>query len=303
VFDREMIGKLELKGEHFVPDGFEFYGKVNVFKAGLLAADRVTTVSPTYAREILDPEGGVGLHGVLATIDPPIRGILNGVDVETWNPADDMRLVERYDPKDISGKAACKKALQEDLGLPVKERAPLVGFIARLVPQKGVDLLLFIAPRLLRSDVQLAVLGTGDADLEEGLGRLASRYDDKVAYQKTFDDRLSHRFYAGCDMLVVPSRFEPCGLSQLIGMRYGTIPVVRRTGGLADTVVDLDRDLETGNGFVFKHVDPVDLLGTILRGVVCYSTASEWSTLVKRVMEVDVSWDRSAKQYLALYTS
>lgn len=303
VFGREMVGKLELDPAHFVPDGLEFFGKLNVLKAGIISADRVTTVSPTYAREILEPDMGVGLDGVLRSLERGVRGILNGVDAEVWSPASDMRLPVRYDADDIKGKARCKTWLQEDFGLPDRPRTPIVGMISRLVPQKGVDLLLTMAPRLLRSDVQLALLGTGDPDLEQGLERLASRYPDKVAYRRAFDDTLSHRFYAGCDMLVVPSRFEPCGLTQLIAMRYGAVPVVRHTGGLADTVVDLDRQLETGNGFVFHRVDAVDLLGAVLRGVVCYSFQSEWGELVRRLLRTDVSWDRSAKQYHALYSS
>ncbi len=301
VFGSEMIGALELDRSHFVPDGFEFFGKLNVFKAGLVTADRVTTVSPTYAREVLEPEMGVGLDGVLRALPGGVSGILNGVDVDVWDPSTDMRLEARYDAGDLSGKAACKRALQEDLGLPAGERTPLVGLIARLVPQKGVDLLLNIAPRLLRSDVQLAVLGMGDQGLESGLERLASRYPDKVAFRKAFAERLSHRFYAGCDMLAVPSRFEPCGLAQLIAMRYGTVPVVRHTGGLADTVVDLDRDLETGNGFVFQRVDAVELLGALLRGVASYNSEQEWTGLVRRLLATDVSWDRSARRYLTLY--
>jgi starch synthase len=246
---------------------------------------------------------GVGLDGVLRSLPAGVTGILNGVDVDTWDPRTDMRLEARYGPDDLSGKDACKRSLQEDLDLPVKERTPLVGLIARLVPQKGVDLLLNIGPRLLRSDVQLAVLGTGEPALESGLEKLASRYPDKVAFRKAFEDRLAHRFYAGCDMLAVPSRFEPCGLSQLIAMRYGTVPVVRSTGGLADTVVDLDRDLETGNGFVFHRVDAVDLLGALLRGVASYSFEQEWTALVRRLLATDVSWDRSARRYLSLYQS
>lgn len=303
VFGTELIAPLELDRSHFVPDGYEFFGKVNVFKAGLVSAGRVTTVSPTYAREVLEPEMGVGLDGMLRALEGGVAGILNGVDVDVWDPSTDMRLEARYDADEPSGKVDCKAALQEDLGLPVKARTPLVGLIARLVPQKGVDLLLSIAPRLLRSDVQLAVLGTGDPGLESGLERLASRYPDKVCYRKAFEERLSHRFYAGCDLMVVPSRFEPCGLSQLIAMRYGTVPVVRRTGGLADTVVDLDRDLETGNGFVFERIDGVDLLGALLRGVASYSSEREWAGLVRRLLGTDVSWDRSARRYLALYQS
>jgi starch synthase len=231
-----------------------------------------------------------------------VRGILNGVDTSTWNPETDMRLAARYGAGDISGKAECKASLQKDLGLPVRSGAPLVGMISRLVSQKGVDLVLAMAPRLLRSDVQLAVVGTGEGELEDGLTRLTTRYPDKVAFRKVFDDRLSHRFYAGCDMIAVPSRFEPCGLSQLVAMRYGAVPVVRRTGGLADTVVDVDRNLETGNGFVFHRVDPVDLLGCVLRDVASYAVQAEWKALVGRVMRTDVSWDRSARQYLALYS-
>jgi len=301
VFGREYVDRLDLRWDHFNPEGFEFFGKINVLKAGLLSASRTTTVSPTYAREILDAEQGVGLDGVLRALRPPVKGILNGVDVETWNPTTDMRLAARFSPDDPSGKAECKRSLEEDLGLPARPGAPLVGMVTRLVPQKGVDLVLGMAPRLLRSDVQLAVVGTGDRDLEEGLTRLVQRYPDKVAYSHVYDDRLSHRFFAGCDMILVPSRFEPCGLTQLIAMRYGAVPVVRRTGGLADTVVDLDRNLETGNGFVFHRVDAVDLLGAILRGVASHASRSEWVDLVRRVMRTDVSWDRSARQYVALY--
>ncbi len=301
IFDREVVEKLGLPWDGFRPDGFEFYGKLNILKAGLLCADRVTTVSPTYAKEILETAEGVGLDGVLRSLTVKVKGILNGIDTDAHDPARDLRIPARFDADDIGGKQVCKRALQEKLGLPDMPRTPLVVMVSRLVPQKGVDLLLAMAPRLLRSDVQIAVLGDGDEDVAQGLGKLVQRYPEKVVFRRGFDEDLATSLFAAGDILVVPSRFEPCGLTQLIGMRYGAIPVVRRTGGLADTVVDLDRSLESGNGFTFTNMDAVEFLGAVLRAVVSYSSVPEWKELVRRVMRTDVSWKRSARRYAQLY--
>jgi starch synthase len=300
-FGREMVDRLGLSWDRFDIEGFEYFGKVNVLKAGIVSADAVTTVSPTYAREILTPAEGVGLDGLLRSLPGGVRGILNGIDTVRWDPATDTRIASRYDTESPAGKRACKGALQALLDLPERPEAPLVGMVSRLVAQKGVDLVLDMAPRLLRSDVQLVVLGDGQEELVRGLERLASRYPAKVAFRRGFDQELSSKVFAGSDIFLVPSRFEPCGLSQMIAMRYGAVPVVRRTGGLADTVVDVDRDLRTGNGFVFDDVDAVDLLGAVLRAVVSHSTSGEFGELVRRVMSQDFSWRRSAGRYASLY--
>ena len=299
----DLIGPLGLDPADFTPACLEFYGRLNVLKAGIVTSDRVTTVSRTYAKEILGSAGGFGLDGVLGSLPAEVVGITNGIDTDTWDPTVDPRIEARYSDRYLEGKGRCKAALQAELGLPVRPASPLIAMVARLVHQKGVDLLVEASPRLLRSDVQLIVLGIGDPALERSLETLAGRFPDKVAFRRGLDEGLSHRAFAGCDMIVVPSRFEPCGLTQMIAMRYGAVPVARRTGGLADTVVDLDPRLETGNGFVFGEAGAVPLLGAMLRGVVAMSDREGWLALAGRLMRLDFSWRRSCARYAALYDS
>ena len=279
----------------------EFFGRASWLKAGLLEADRVTTVSPTYAREIVTAAGGAGMDGVLRAHAKGLTGILNGIDPGVWNPSTDPHLAARYDVFDPLPKARCKTALQQELGLPVRPETPIAGLVARIDAQKGIDLLLGCATQLLRQDVQLVVQGSGDPALEASLAALAKELPEKVAYRSAYDDRLAHRIYAGSDLFLVPSRFEPSGLTQLYAMRYGTVPVVRWTGGLRDTVLDCDPTLATGTGFVFESLLPEDFYGAIARGLAAYQQTDRFATLRRRVMRIDHAWDRSARRYGAVY--
>lgn len=299
--DREIINVLDLGWDNFTPEALEFYGRVNVFKAGLVAANAVTTVSPNYAREILDPVHGAGLEGVLKSLDVPFKGILNGVDVLKWDPSNDPGIPAGFSVDDLAGKEVCKGELQRELGLNVDPAASLMAVVARLTLQKGIDLITAVIPRLLRSNVQLVVLGEGQKETEERLLKIMDSWRGRVAVRIVFDESLSHRIYAGSDLFLSPSRFEPCGIGPMIAMRYGSIPVARATGGLVDMVVDIDRFLKTGSGFVFSGIDPVDFLGAVLRGVTYHQSGGEWKRLVRRVMGRDCSWKVSAGKYETLY--
>lgn len=301
IADAGMVERLGLSRKHFVPQGFEYFGQLNILKAGLVTADRVTTVSASYAREMMEPSGGVGLEGVLRSLSGGIRGILNGIDTDLWNPDTDDRIEVNYSAEDPAGKALCKEALQKNLGMPVRPDVPLIGMASHLDAARGADLFLTIASRLLRSDVQLVVMGDGDEELVDGWSRLAGRYPDKVAFRREADENSTAAVFAGSDILAIPSRFAPGGGTQAIAMRYGAVPVVHGTGGLADSVIDVDRNLETGTGFAFGSQDAVDLLGALLRAVLACAYRREWKQLVARIMRVDVSWKRSARKYAALY--
>jgi starch synthase len=265
----------------------------------------VTTVSPTYAREIKSSKTyGKGLEGILRKRGSAVTGIVNGIDAGVWSPSIDPHLPARYSAEDLSGKAACKAALQGELGLPVKPDAPLLGSVGRLVEQKGTTLLLEAAEALLSAepDCQIAVLGQGEPAVERALAELERRLPDSVRVRIGFDERLAHLIEAGCDVFLMPSLYEPCGLNQMYSMVYGTIPVVRRTGGLADTVEDSpEGDPSRGTGFVFDEFAAEDLLGAVLRAVRRFRDPGTWSDLVRRAMARDWSWARSAGEYVALY--
>jgi len=293
---------LNLDRRLFTADALEFYGYVSFLKAGLVAADAVTTVSPRYADEIRTPAFGEGLDGVLRARGADVHGILNGVDYTIWNPATDAALAACYDRNDMTGKARCKAALQADLGLAGDGGAPLFGVISRLAAQKGIDLLVDVAGELLATtDAQLVVLGSGDAALERALTALAARSPSRVAVRLGFDDGLAHRIEAGADLFLMPSRYEPCGLSQLYSLRYGTIPVVHATGGLADTVVDDDRARGAGTGFVFESFGRWSFLDAIGRALAAWGDPVRHAGLLSRGMAADFSWDVAAARYAALY--
>jgi starch synthase len=297
------LGALGIEESDFHPGGVEFYGKVNLLKTGLLFADRVSTVSPTYAAEIARPEGGSGLDGVVRSLPRPVVGILNGIDLHTWNPACDPHLPHVFSPDAREGKFGCKMALQRRTGLAVRPSATVAVAIARLAPQKGLDLVAAAAPRMLAGDVQLVVIGDGDPGLRDDFARLAHEEPERVRALGGFDESLAHLAYAGADVFLVPSRYEPCGLTQMIAMRYGGVPVARRTGGLADTVIDLDARLETGTGFVFDAIDSSALLGAFQRAVAARADRPAWAALIERLMGIDHSWERSARQYDEMYRS
>ncbi len=301
--DKRIIGELDLGWENYNTSMLEFYGKVNFLKAGLISSDAVTTVSPNYAREVFEPACGAGLEGVLESLSVPFRGILNGIDASTWDPSMDNAIEASYSAENPDGKQACRAALQKEMYLHADPSVSIIGIVARLTHQKGIDLVMAVLPRLLRSNIQLAILGEGQRDMEERLLQAMQAWKGRVGVKITFDEPLSHRIYAGSDIFLIPSRFEPCGLSALIAMRYGSVPVARATGGLVDTVVDVDRFMKTGSGFVFDQVDGVELLGAVLRAVSYHQAGggTDWNRLVGRIMSRDYSWVVSAKKYEALY--
>ncbi len=286
-------------------NALEFYGQLSFIKGGLVYADRLTTVSPTYAQEILTPELGCGLDGLLRERAETLTGILNGIDYRTWDPACDRHLPSRYSIDDLTGKAGNKLALQTRLGLEVDPEVPIIGHIGRMVEQKGIDLLLKAFPRLLRyRNLQLAILGSGEARFEQDVRRLVEAYPGKVGAHIGYDESLAHLLEAGADLFAMPSRFEPCGLNQLYSLRYGTPPIARRTGGLADTIVDASGlDLENGlaNGFLFQMPATDALLEACHRALTLYTDRPRWQALMQQGMARDSSWEHSAQEYLALY--
>ncbi len=284
----------------------EFHGKLNLLKTGLVFADSINTVSPRYAREIQSPPLGCGLEGVLQHRRDVLSGILNGIDPHEWNPATDPHLAANYDAQSVDqGKARCKAALQEELGLPVEPKTPLVGLIGRLADQKGIDLVAEVIQRWVQKvNVQWAVLGTGQPKYHRLFETLTQRFPQKVAARLEFSDPLAHRIESGADMFLMPSRFEPCGLNQLYSLRYGTVPVVRSTGGLADTIVSDTGQADQNpppNGFSFQEYSPLALSETLRRACDAYADPPHFSRLIATGMAQDWSWARSAKQYGELY--
>ncbi|WP_246167651.1 glycogen synthase GlgA [Propionivibrio limicola] len=305
IFPIESHLDLGLPTRKLTPRGIEFHGKLSFMKGGLIFSDKITTVSPTYAREICTPEFGCGLEGVLRDRSADLSGILNGVDYAVWNP-DDPAIARRYSVDDLAGKSDCKRALQAQFGLSTEARGPLFAVVSRLTSQKGMDLLLAALPDLLRDGGQLAVLGTGEGDLEAGFRYAASSNPGSVAVYIGYDEELSHRFMAGADVLLVPSRFEPCGLTQLYALRYGTLPLVRRVGGLADTVVDVTPEnlaADRATGFVFDDAARHALGARLTEVCAFYHDRDAWRQVQRRGMMQDFSWDGSAANYEALYRS
>ena len=281
-------------------NGLEFHGQLSFMKAGLVYASRVTTVSPTYAREMTLQEFGYGLEGLVRARGTDVSGILNGVDGEVWDPRTDTAIAANYGADSLDGKARCKAALQTALGLPVDPRAPLFVAVSRLTSQKGLDLVLSALPELMAHGAHLAVQGSGDAALERALMSAAAHYPRRVAVRLGYDEAFAHQMVAGADAMLVPSRFEPCGLTQLYALRYGTVPVVRRVGGLADTVVDLEHG-ETSTGVVFDDATGSAMADAITRAVATYRAPDAWRQLMLRGMRQDFSWGPPARQYMALY--
>ncbi|MGF1510690.1 MAG: glycogen synthase [Myxococcota bacterium] len=303
-FAPEGLGLLHLGPEAFHSDGFEDFGLLNPFKAGAVFADVMTTVSPTYAWEIQTHEGGAGLHDLMRERSPELMGILNGIDVDVWDPSTDRYLPARYSVRDLSGKQICKAALRSELGFLASDTAvPLIGLVARLTLQKGIDLLLGALDGIMETGAELVVLGTGDPMLEDALRSAAARYPSRARVIIGYNEGLAHRIEAGCDMFLMPSRFEPCGLNQLYSQRYGTPPIVRRVGGLADSVENYGSVSHgLGTGFVFDGLSVDALLDAVRRAVRLYwDEPAVFRAMQQAGMRKDFSWSRAATGYEEAY--
>jgi starch synthase len=305
-FPPVMVGRLGFPPEMYVMEGLEYYNSLSFLKAGLFYSDRITTVSPRYAKEIQTPAFGCGMDGLLSHRAADLSGILNGADYQVWNPAGDPHLAHPCKPGDAAGKARNKAALQAELGLAADPDAPLMVIVSRLNEHKGMDLVLAALPNILRLGAQVAVVGTGDKALEDGFRAAANAHPTQVAARIGYSEPLAHRMMAGGDMLLMPSRFEPCGLTQFYAFRYGTVPVAHATGGLADTLVDSGYDtLMTGkaNGFVFEHCNVGAFQWAVERAVGLFAKRDQWARIVKAGVAQDFSWGRSAALYRDLYKS
>lgn len=302
VFPGSILGHvLGLGREHFGLAGLEFYGQVSFIKGGINYSDLITTVSETYAEEIQSPQYGEGLDGLFRHKKKNIYGILNGIDVEYYNPAKDSSICKSFSSESIDDKQENKENLQRILGLPERRDIPVLGIVSRLVSQKGMQLIKDILEDILAMDIQLAVLGTGDKYYEDMFRDAAWRFPDKVSANIMFGNTLAHQIYAGSDIYLMPSVFEPCGLSQLIALRYGAIPLVRETGGLVDSIEPYNEYTGEGNGFSFTHLNGQDFLYTLKRAIGFYYQKNIWSKIVTKAMQCDFSWYKSAQKYQDLY--
>ncbi len=305
-FDKEILDKFGLPWFLYVPSGIEFYGKVNLLKGGIAYSDRVTTVSQTYAEEIKTARYGYGLDGILRSISEKsnkVIGILNGIDYDDWNPKTDRALYRNYDVAHISGKSENKIELLKEVGLTPTDGQPVLGMVSRLTEQKGTDLVVDSLPQIFDLGYQAVILGDGEERYERMLLAARNRYRKSLSVVLGFNEELARKIYAGCDFFLMPSRFEPCGLGQLIALRYGSIPIVRATGGLADTVVDYTASKTEGNGFVFHEFSKVSFLDALIRALSVYDDKPELEKIIHRAMGEDFSWKRSSELYYDLYQS
>ena len=304
VFPAALFPGLSLPPHFMQMHGIEYYGQLSFLKAGLYYADRLTTVSPSYAREIQGPDQGCGLEGLLHSRAAELTGILNGVDYAVWNPATDKLIAARYSAASMDGKAACRRALQQGAGLRIQEDAPVFGVVSRLAEQKGLQLLLEALPWMVERGAQLVLLGSGDAWMQDAFAAAALRYPDMVAVEIGYDEARSHAIIAGADVIAVPSRFEPCGLTQLYGLAYGTLPLVRRVGGLADTVQDCEEAAargQTGTGFVFDDFNDAAFGAAVDRALRLWPDRRRWQQAQQHGMRQHFSWDDAAASMLLLY--
>jgi starch synthase len=303
VFSADVVGELGLDNERNLLHQEDLAeGKLNFLKTGLLYANAITTVSETYAREIQGPEQGMGLDGLLRQRGDVLVGIVNGVDYGDWNPRTDALIPARYTLKDLSGKLECRRTLLQRMGLAADPRGPVLGIVSRLTYQKGLDLLQDALPPLLAEhDLRLCVLGRGDPELEGFFGGLAQRFPGKAAHDLGYREDLAHHIEAGADLFLMPSRYEPCGLNQMYSLKYGTVPLVRRTGGLADTVEPWDPTTRTGTGFLFGDFTSSALRDTLRYALHCWEDQDAWQVLVRNGMSRDFSWERQGRRYVDLY--
>jgi starch synthase len=303
-FPADVLQTVGVPAEFFHADGMEFYGQASFLKAAIRYSDKITTVSPTYAAEVLGCGYGCGLDGVLRAREADFSGILNGIDTDLWNPATDVHLPANYGARNLAGKRACKAELQREFGLPAGPEAPLIGFVSRIAHQKMADVIHDAIPALVDCGAQLVLAGQGDPALETAFEAMARRFPENVSVHIGYDEALAHRLQAGADMLLSPARYEPCGLTQLYALRYGTVPIARRTGGLADTVTDATPDAladRSATGFVFENADLSGLLHAAGRALALYKEPLAWRRLQVQGMAQDFSWAASAEKYAALY--
>jgi len=301
LFPKEEYPKIGLDWSLFSIDFFEFYDKVNLMKAGIVYSNAVSTVSQTYSREMLTEEFGCGLEGVLRTREKDLYGIVNGIDYEMWDPAKDTKIYTQYSSKSVEDKYVNKEKLQKEMGLKIDRHIPMIGLISRLADQKGLDLIAEIIDKLLNMKVQFILLGTGDNKYHVLFERIAAKYKHNASIHLKFDATLAQKIYAASDLFLIPSRYEPCGLGQMISFKYGTIPIVRQTGGLKDTVKEFEPTTGQGNGFTFTDYNSEDFFDAIKKALILYKETQMWTRLVKKVMELDYSWKASAKEYIKLY--
>jgi len=301
VFPRNTFALTNLPANLFSPDSAEFYGQLNCLKAGIAAANVITTVSPRYAREITTPEFGAGLDGLLRKRQSSLIGILNGVDYDEWNTTNNAFLPSKYSVNDLAGKAACKAALQADLGLVVNSATPLFGVVTRLAEQKGIDITLGALEEMLSADMQFVMLGSGSPNFERAFQDLARRLPDQVAVRIGYNQSLAHRIEAASDFYLMPSRFEPCGLNQMYSLRYGTIPIVRRTGGLDDTVVDLLEHAQLADGIKFSEYSAHGLSKAIRKALVLFQDKQLMNRYRRNGMIVNFSWGKAVREYVGAY--
>jgi len=305
LFSYQVFAELGLPNDYWHHEKLEFYGQMSFIKGGLAFANAITTVSQSYAQEIQTSEFGCGLDGVLQARSKDLYGVLNGIDMDEWNPGSDKLIAQNYNRRTINQKAKNKLALQEQLGLPVSESIPMLGFIGRLVEQKGVDLILNQMSQLLTHNCQVVILGSGFASYEQSLKNIAQQYPDKVSVTLGYNEAFAHQIEASADLFLMPSIFEPCGLNQMYSLRYGTLPIVNAVGGLRDTVFEkpFDDIGSNGNGFVFHKATPEELHLAIKRALVCYQHPDVWRKLQQNAMSQDFSWEKSAALYETIYDS
>ena len=304
LFPKSQMSKIGLPADMFHQDGVEFWDKISFLKAGIVYSDVVTTVSPTYAREIQTEEGGMGLGGLLKKLNHKLHGIANGIDTEVWNPETDATLPKPYSAKAVAGKKAAKKALLQRFGLATKAKGPLFGVISRLTEQKGLDLVARALPHMVGNDAQLVLLGSGEKDLEQLFQAAANNHPHHVGTFIGYDEKLAHQVQAGADVILVPSRFEPCGLTQLCAMRYGSVPLVASVGGLADTVIDASAAAlkhKQGTGIQFSPAGFAPFIAGLDRTLQLYQDSKTWVQIRRNGMREDVSWAQPAAAYHALY--
>ncbi|AQT59515.1 glycogen synthase GlgA [Cellvibrio sp. PSBB023] len=303
LFPYQAFEELQLPSGFWHHERIEFYGQMSFMKGGLAFADFITTVSPSYANEIQQPEFGCGLDGLMRYRSDSLAGILNGIDMDEWNPGSDAHISVNFNRRTLGNKVKNKLALQEELGLTLDERLPLLGFVGRLVDQKGIDLILAQMPQLLSTPCQLVILGSGFPHYEAALTEIANTHPGRVSVTIGYNESFAHRIEASSDIFLMPSLFEPCGLNQLYSLRYGTLPVVHAVGGLRDTVFEQQGEVvdEHANGFVFEHPTPELLFAAIERALATYEHPARWKQLQLNAMSKDFSWDLSAQQYVAIY--